>query len=547
MARPALPKHGTGRTSEATMTGRLGLAAMMLVAWLLPSSPTLAATPSSTLVIAKNIDDIISLDPGEAYEASGGEIITNVYDRLVRFEAEDVSKLVGGVAESWTISEDGKTFTFKLRPGLTFQNGDPVTAEDVAFSLQRVVLLDKTPSFLLTQFGWTKDNVKDLVKAQDPSTFVFTLNADFAPSLVLNVVSSTIGSVINKKVAMEHEADGDLGNAWLKSNSAASGAYALKSWTPNESVVLEANPSFHLGAPKLSRVVVRHVPEAAAQRLLLEKGDIDIARNLTADQLAGLAGNAAVKITSQGSADTFYVALNQSDERLKNPKVREALKWLVDYDGMAGSFLRGQFKVHQSFLPSAFWSSIPDNPYTLDVAKAKALLAEAGYPDGFKIEMDAFNSAPWTNIAQSIQSTMAQAGVEISILSAEQKQVWTRYRARQHQMLLIQWSPDYLDPHSNAETFCRNLDNSAESKARTVAWRNNWFIPELSKLTDEASRERDTAKREQDYVALQKAVLADGPYVVMFEPTFQVAMQKDVENFVMGPYWDLVFYRLATK
>jgi peptide/nickel transport system substrate-binding protein len=529
------------------MTGRLGLAATLLVACLLPTSPLPAATPSSTLVIAKNIDDIISLDPGEAYEASGGEIITNVYDRLVRFEAEDVSKLVGGVAESWTISEDGKTFTFKLRPGLTFQNGDPVTAEDVAFSLQRVVLLDKTPSFLLTQFGWTKDNVKDLVKAQDPSTFVFTLAADFAPSLVLNVVSSTIGSVINKKVAMEHETDGDLGNAWLKSNSAASGAYALKSWTPNESVVLEANPSFHLGAPKLARVVVRHVPEAAAQRLLLEKGDIDIARNLTADQLAGLSGNAHVKITSQGSADTFYVALNQSDERLKNPKVREALKWLVDYDGMAGSFLRGQFKVHQSFLPSAFWSSIPDNPYKLDVAKAKALLAEAGYPDGFKIEMDAFNSAPWTNIAQSIQSTMAEAGVDISILSAEQKQVWTRYRARQHQMLLIQWSPDYLDPHSNAETFCRNLDNSADSKARTVAWRNSWFIPELSKLTDEASRERDTAKREQDYVALQKAVLADGPYVVMFEPTFQVAMRKDVENFVMGPYWDLVFYRLATK
>ena len=529
------------------MTGRLGLAATHLVAWLLPTSPLPAATPSSTLVIAKNIDDIISLDPGEAYEASGGEIITNVYDRLVRFEAEDVSKLVGGVAESWTISEDGKTFTFKLRPGLTFQNGDPVTAEDVAFSLQRVVLLDKTPSFLLTQFGWTKDNVKDLVKAQDPSTFVFTLAADFAPSLVLNVVSSTIGSVINKKVAVEHETDGDLGNAWLKSNSAASGAYALKSWTPNESVVLEANPSFHLGAPKLARVVVRHVPEAAAQRLLLEKGDIDIARNLTADQLAGLSGNADVKITSQGSADTFYVALNQSDERLKNPKVREALKWLVDYDGMAGSFLRGQFRVHQSFLPSAFWSSIPDNPYKLDVAKAKALLAEAGYPDGFKIEMDAFNSAPWTNIAQSIQSTMAEAGVDISILSAEQKQVWTRYRARQHQMLLIQWSPDYLDPHSNAETFCRNLDNSADSKARTVAWRNSWFIPELSKLTDEASRERDTAKREQDYVALQKAVLADGPYVVMFEPTFQVAMRKDVENFVMGPYWDLVFYRLATK
>src|SRR5476651_2170768 len=148
-----------------------------------------AATPKDTAVFAKQIDDLISLDPGESYEISGGEICTNVYDRLLRYEAEDLSKLVGGVAESWTVSPDGKTFTFKIRPNLKFHSGAPVTAEDVEFSLQRVVMIAKTPAFLITQLGWTKDTVKDLVKASG-DTLTAKITADLAPTLVLSLMTS---------------------------------------------------------------------------------------------------------------------------------------------------------------------------------------------------------------------------------------------------------------------------------------------------------------------------------------------------------------------
>ena len=106
------------------------LAIAVMTTMLLASTSAFAATPANTLVMAKNIDDMISLDPAEAYELSGIEIDTNVYDRIMRFEAEDVTKLVGGVAESWSVSDDGKTFTFKLKPGLKFHSGNPVTAED---------------------------------------------------------------------------------------------------------------------------------------------------------------------------------------------------------------------------------------------------------------------------------------------------------------------------------------------------------------------------------------------------------------------------------
>jgi peptide/nickel transport system substrate-binding protein len=187
------------------------------------------------------------------------------------------------------------------------------------------------------------------------------------------------------------------------------------------------------------------------------------------------------------------------------------------------------------------------NPFTLDVAKAKSLVAESGYPNGFEITLDAFSTPPWAHIAQSIQATMAQAGIRVSIQAGEEKQVWTRYRTRQHEMLLIEWSPDYLDPHSNAETFARNTDNTNSSKARTVAWRNNWSDLKLSGQVDTAVGERDAAKRQVIYEELQKEVLADGPYLIMFQPVVQVARRKQVQNFIFGPYWDLVFYREVAK
>ncbi|MBV9635183.1 MAG: ABC transporter substrate-binding protein [Methylobacteriaceae bacterium] len=521
--------------------------ALVAGALLLFSPAAIAATPADTLVVAKNIDDMITLDPAEAYELSGIEIDTNIYDRIMRFEAADVTKLVGGVAESWQVSEDGKTFTFKLRSGLKFQSGDPVTAEDAAFSLQRVVKLDKTPAFLITQLGWTKDNVDKMVKAVDADTLEFTISEDFSPSLVLSLMSSIVGSVVEKKTALAHEVNGDLGNGWLKANSAGSGPFALRSWKANESVVLDAFAGYRGGAPALKRVVVRHVPEPAAQRLLLEKGDADIARDLTPDQVASLAGNKDIVVTTAPQATLVYVALNLKTPQFDNVKVRQAMHYLVDYNAMVNSFLKGDYQVHQSFWPSGFWASLDENKYTFDPAKAKALLAEAGYPNGFEVTFDAPNSAPYSNIAQAIQSTMAQGGVKVTIQPAEQKTVITKYRARQHQMLLIYWGPDYMDPHTNADSFARNTDNSDNPKDKPLAWRNAWPIPEISKLTDAAVRERDAKKREQDYIDLQKKVMDEGPFIIMFQETKQIAERASVKNFVVGPSADVVFYNLATK
>ncbi len=507
-----------------------------------------AATPADTLVIAKNIDDIISLDPAECYELSGVEVDANLYDRIMRFDPTDITKLVPGAAESYKVGDDGKTITFKMRKGLKFTSGNPLTAHDAAYSLQRVVKLNKTPGFLITQLGWTADNVDKLVTAPDDDTLTVTSAVDFSPSLVLALLSSIVGSVVDQKVVASHEANGDMGNGWLKNNSAGSGAYELRGWKPNETVSVQANPGYRGGAPVLKRVIIRHIPEPSAQRLLLEKGDVDITRDLTNDQVTGVEGNKDISVSVVPQTTLEYVGLNQKTPELQNPKVREALRYLVDYDGMTNSFLKGIAQVHQSFWPSNQWASLDDNPYKFDPVKAKQLLTEAGYPNGFDITFDAPNSSPYINMAQSIQATMAQGGVRVSIIPSEQKALLTKYRARQHQMLLVYWGPDYSDPHTNADGFVHNLDNSDAAKyGKPLAWRNSWDIPELSKETEAAAQERDTEKRKQMYLDLQRKVEQDSAYIIMFQETKQLAQRANVKNFIWGPSADVVYYNLTTK
>ncbi|HEX4296389.1 MAG TPA: ABC transporter substrate-binding protein [Devosia sp.] len=507
----------------------------------------MAATPADTLVIAKQIDDIISLDPAQAYELSGIEVDANVYDRIMRFEPTDVTKLVPGVADSVSVSDDGKTFTFKIRQGMKFSSGNPVTAADAAWSLQRVIKLQKTPVFLLSQLGWTADNVEKMVTAPDDSTLKVTIGVNYAPTLVYALLGSIVGSVVDEKTAMAHDSNGDLGNAWLTNNSAGSGAYVLKAWTPNQTVVLQANPNYRGGVAKLKTVVIQHIPDASAQRLALEKGDVDIAENLTPDQVAAISGNKDIKVTTIPQALLYYIGLNQKDKDLQDPKVRQALRYLVDYDGMANSFLKGADQVHQSFWASGFWASYDENPYKLDVAKAKDLLTQAGYPNGFSLDLDAPNFSPFVNMAQSVQSTFAQAGIKVNIISSEMAPMLTKYRARQHQALMVYWGPDYMDPHTNADGFITNNDNSDGATGHPLAWRNTWQDTDLNAAVAAAASERDEGKRMQDYIDLQKKLLDVGPYIIMFQQISQRADRATVQGFVQGPSSDVTYYNLTTK
>ena len=509
--------------------------------------PVHAATPKDTLVVALAFDDIISLDPAEAFEISAGELMGNGYDRLLRYDVADPSKLIADLAKGWKVSEDGKTYSFELKPGLKFASGNTISAEDVVFSLQRAVLLDKTPAFILTQFGLSKDNVKDKVKQTGPLTLTIETDKAYAPTLVYNCLTANVAAVVDKKLVLSKEQNGDFGTGWLKTGYAGSGPLKIREWRANEIIALERNDNYWGTKSRLARVIYRHIKESSTQRLLLEKGDADIARNLTPQDLDALAANKEVKTTATPKGTVYYFGLNQKNPNLAKPEVREAFKWLVDYDAIGKTLIKNIGVVHQNFLPLGLLGASKENPYKLDVAKARALLAKAGLPNGFKVTIDMRTVQPVQGITEAVQQTLKLAGIELEILPGDGKQTLTKYRARTHDIYVGSWGADYWDPHTNADTFARNPNNADDAKTKPLSWRNAWDIPELTKKADAAALERDGPKRARMYQEMQAEFRATSPFVMLYQQTEVAAYRANVDGLRIGPTSDSTYMFAVSK
>lgn len=522
------------------------LAGAALAALMAGAAPASAATPADTLVLAAAIDDIISLDPGIGLEVTSGEIMGNTYDRLVRFDIGNPSKIHGDVAESWTIGPDGKTFTFKIKKGLVFASGNPLTAEDVAFSIQRTVKLDRNPAFLVTQLGLTPGNVEENAKAMPDGTFVLVTDKVYAPTFVLNCLTVNAASVVDKKLLLENQKDNDLGVGWLKTNYAGSGPMKLREWRANDVVVLERNDKYYGEKPKLARVIYRHAKESATQRLMLEAGDVDIARNLEPGDLDSVAKDPKLKTRSELNGTLYYISLNLKNPALSKPEIREALKYLVDYDAIGATLIKGIGVIHQDFLPVGLPGATGEKPYKLNPAKAKELLAKAGVAEGLTITFDVRNTQPVTGIAESFQQTAAKAGIKVEIIPGDGKQTLSKYRARKHDLYIGEWSLKYWDPHANADAFANNPDPSDNAKFKTLAWRNGWDNPEVTKLTGAALQETDPKKRLEMYHKLLK-LYQDSPFIMVYQMQETAALRKNVNNFILGPVPYTNFVYLASK
>ena len=487
--------------------------------------PAFAQTPRDVAVMAFIIDDIVSLDPQESFEFTGGEVLGNCYERLVLPNLADPTKIEGALAESWETAADGTT-TFRMRQGRKFASGNPVTAEDAAFTLHRAVILNKAPAFIIRQLGFTQENVAQQITAPDPNTLVVRVTSPGSPSFVLYCLSALVGCVVDKKAVMARAQGDDMGNAWLKAgNTAGSGPFQIRQWRASENVALEANPN-HPEPPKLRRLVILHRPDPSAQLLGLQRGDIDIARNLTPDQVTTLAKDPAYTLATAPKSYINYIALNQAHPELAKPQVRQAIKWAIDYQGIAKSITPNAYDVHQAFLPKGFPGVLTDQPFSKDPARAKKLLAEAGVPNGFEITLDHVSASPFPDVVQAVQANLAEVGIKATLIAGEQRQVITKTRARQHQMAMLRWGSDYLDPHSNAETFNVNPDNTEANQNRTLAWRSNWKDDEFTRRTLDALKEPDIARRVAAYERLQSDHQERSPFVIMLQQIETAAMRK---------------------
>ncbi|MBN9345115.1 MAG: ABC transporter substrate-binding protein [Devosia sp.] len=529
------------------------LAGVALGVALFTSSPY-AATPKDTLVVADAIDDVITLDPGEVSEVAGVLISQQIYQPLVSFDPADPTKITGVLAESWSVSDDGKTFTFKMNPAAKFASGNPVTAQDAEYSLRRVILIDSRISFILNQFGLTKDNVNDKIKAVDDTTLSFEVDQKYAPSFVLYVLSSYTGGIVDSKVVKEHEGkreDGsnDYGNAWLKSeNSAGSGPYVLTKWDPKVSILMTRNPNYWGTAPGVERLFLQHMPESATQRLALEKGDIDIANKLGPDDIGAISGNADIQVLEGVSSTMYYFGLNMRNPALSNPKVVEAIKYLVDYQGIADTIGKGTIKVHQNMIPDGFLGGNVDyNPYSLNVEKAKQLIAESGVQTPIKLATVVWNVPPYPDYAQAVQATAAQAGVELDLQVVDGGPWLDRYRSHDLDIWFGLWGPDYPDPHSNAKAFGNHDPSDPDGTKGNLADRFGWDSGEISDMVAAAVQEQDVEKRKQMYWDMQKLHTDSSPFVYMFQDSRKVAMRSSVKGVVLGITFSDDRYGAVTK
>ncbi len=417
-------------------------------------------------MVAQRIDDITSFDPAESYEFSNNEIDANCYRRLVSPDPADAARLIGDIAESWEIGRDGASFTFHLRSDASFASGRTLTAADAAFSLARAIKLDRAPGFILTQFGFRPDTVEHAIRAPDDTTLVIDLPQPAAPGFFLRCLSANIGSIVDRAEALAHAQGDDFGNAWLRRRTEGAGAWRLAAFEASDHVSLDRNPHAGAGQGGLAQIFIRHIPDPSAQLLLLEHGDIDIARDLTADQLSALGSVSGSTITASAQASSMYLAMNQSHPMLRLPAVIEAIKWAIDLENIAAHLTPRTWEVCQSFLPSCLPDAIPDRPYRHDLAKARALLHAAGAAGGFDLTLDYVSHTPDAEIAQVLQANLGAVGITVRLVGGEQKQVISKTRQRRHQLALMGWGADYFDPNSNAQAFCERRADAAKPRRR---------------------------------------------------------------------------------
>jgi peptide/nickel transport system substrate-binding protein len=502
-------------------------------------APTAAAEPTAaapavelpevsredTLIFAADLTDQISMDPAVAYEFGGIQVVGSIYQTLVTLTPGEpgVKPLL---AKSWDIKEgaDGSTLTFKLDEKAKFASGAPVTADDVVYSWNRVLDLNKSPAFLFSDVAAIK---KESYKAVDPQTFEVTLPKTSSPQVFLSILSFSVSAVLEKKT-VEANAGSDFGSTWLNDHSAGSGPYVLASWERNSQNVLDANPNYWGQAPAIKRVIMRNISEQANLQSAVETGDADIVQDLGIEQAKALESNPDVQLVKAPLTQLEYIGMNAKIPPFDKPDVREAVRYAINYDEL-NTLLAGTGKIVQEIIPDGFLGHVGDTPFKQDIEKAKQLLAKAGVADGTQVEMlvstgIASGGLESATLAAKLQSDLEKIGLKINIKLIQFSELLNIYRAQKAQMVLLSWGPDFPDPDANATPF-------TNYEAKSIGWRNGWEAPEIAKITKDASIASDNTKRAELYKQMTERVFHEGPYAVLYQPVRTYAIRKNISGF----------------
>ncbi len=507
--------------------------------------PRLAAaqTRAETLryVTGNTINTFDPTTPGTTRESFG--LSMNVYDRLFTFGRKpfgkdwifDANTIRGELAQGYTMSPDRLKITIHLRPDAAWQDGSPVTADDVKWSLDRAVTAKSLAAPQLSTGSLTS---ADQFRIVDPQTLEVTLPQPDRLAVANLCVPYAI--MINSKLAKQHAtADDPWAQDWLKANTAASGAYVIESSRPGENVILRRNEAWKGGAdgklPAFRRVIIQTVPEAATRANLIERGDADLTIDLAASDLPTMEKAPKVKVVSIPQTNGFtHITMNTQVAPFDNVKVRQAVAAALPYQDMFQAALFGR----GAKLYGADWTTAPDGnfpqpmPTKTDVARAKQLLAEAGMPNGFSTSF-AFSAgqAPTAEpSAALIKEALARVGIQVDI----QKKPDAEFNTLESDKKL----PFYIDGATAwlpATDYYFRLYFTRDQRWNYASWNN----ADINTLSSDARFQTDPAKYTAECKQMIDIFAQQNPLILLWQPNQDAVMAANVDGYTYQ------FYRQA--
>jgi len=500
------------------------------------TSATQGPVKGGTLNLALNTD-FKTLDPAQAGDGQTIRAVQLLYSGLLRYTGSTNSELTGALAESWEWSKDGQSITFKLRKGLNFSDGTPLTADDVAFTFTR--LLDpktKAPyQGTYTIIKGARDFIAGKAKTVagitvlDPQTIRFELEKP-VPYFLNLVGLPTAGIVSRKAVEQYGETFGE--------HPVGAGPFVLEKWTRGQELVLARNPKYYReGLPYLDKVVFKLGISDNLQMMMLQKGEIDLVAPVASADYAKVTADPQLKnnYLSAPGPRVFYIGMNVEVPPFNNKLVRQALNYAVNKERLV-QLQNGRGVVMKGIIPP--WVPGYDDsgqPYPYDPNKAKELLAKAGFPNGFETDMYVPDFMGQPKIAAAVQSDLEKVGVKVNI----KQQAYPIFRQtvkerKKVPMFALQWATDFPDP----QNILSLLFSGATAGQQNFTWYNN---PAVNKLLEEADKTIEPTKRTELYRQAQKQIWEDAPWIFEFYGVADAVKSPKVKPDTA------VFYRLPTE
>lgn len=494
------------------------------------SGETGGNTTSGGTVVIGGQSDLVTLDPGNMYEPYANMMSYAMYDMLYRIQSGTMGTPEPSVATDYTVDETGMIYTFPMREDVVFSSGNPLTAHDVVWSVNRVLNMPESNAYT---------NVKNVAKVEalDDYNVQFTLHQPDASFLVK--LTSNAYCILDSAVVKEHggsDTGGDTAKAWLDQNSAGSGPFVLESWTPKEQLTLAKNENYWGEAKNVERLIFREMTNVDAQITSLKSGEIDIALGLNSETAKQLDGVADVTVTTGSTALLTFLVMSRDtglSAEISNPLVQEAVRYALDYEGYLNLSGKGS-KVPLNFVQDGFVGALQRDLTTdgRNLEKAKELMKQAGYENGFDITLTvATNNSEglnWTTIGEKVKQDLSEIGINVTLSTLETTLVYEQMRDGTMPFYIMFWSPDYYDINNQVEAFMPGVGENGTVYGNRTKWAADPSNLTLLELRDKVLVESDEESRAEYAKQMQEEYAKDNPFAFILQSPKTFAYRSDI-------------------